>query len=57
MKNSQKRGHESDIKNKQVSKYIQGSSSIITCPKAPEGDSLATPLLTQREKWLYIQLE
>ena len=46
MENSQKRSHESDVKDKQASKHARESSSIIACSKALEGDSPATPLPT-----------
>ena len=42
VENGQKRDHESDIEDEQVSKHVQESSSIIARPKAPKGDSLVT---------------
>ena len=57
VENGQKRSHESDVEDKQASKHARESSSIITRPKAPEGDSLATPPPTQREEWSYARSE
>ena len=57
VENGQKRGHESDVEDEQVSKHARGSSSIIACPKAPEGDSPATLPPTQWEEWSYARLE
>ena len=57
VENGQKRGHESDVEDKQASKHARESSSIIARPKAPEGDSPATPPPTQREEWSYARSE
>ena len=57
VENSQKRSHESDVEDEQASKHARESSSIIARPKAPKGDSPATPPPTQQEEWSYARSE